>query len=143
MFDIRVREAMDQGELLSASPHTSVARAVERMAQHHASAVMVLDGKRLVGIFTKRDVVFRVVTPRLDIEATPLAAVMTPNPRTIGPEAALGNALLVMQECGFRHLPVLEDGKLIGIVSARSAMDPDLEEFTVEASRREQFMRPA
>jgi predicted transcriptional regulator len=46
-----------------------------------------------------------------------------------------------MHENGFRHLPVIQDGKLVGIVSARNALDPDLEEFVSEAQRREQFHR--
>jgi CBS domain-containing protein len=111
------------------------------MAKRNAGAVMVLAEGRLVGIFTERDVVFRVVAAGLDADATCLAQVMTPNPRTIGPEDALGSALLIMHKHGFRHLPVLEHGRIVGVVSARSAMDPDLEEFAVEASRREQFMR--
>jgi CBS domain-containing protein len=143
MLDIPIREAMDRRKLLKAPPHATVASAVELMARENAGAVMVIDSERLVGIFTERDVVLRVVAARRDADATSLAEVMTSNPRTIGPEAALGSALLIMHENRFRHLPVLERGRLIGVVSARSAMDPDLEEFAVEASRRAQFMRPA
>jgi CBS domain-containing protein len=64
---------------------------------------------------------------------------MTPSPHTVGPDKPFGYALLVMHDHGFRHLPVIENGKLIGIVSARSAMDPDLEEFEAEAQRRRYF----
>ena len=79
----------------------------------------------------------------LDVAATPLSAVMTPSPQTIAPDKPFGSALLVMHESGFRHLPVVEKGKLVGIVSARFAMDPDLEEFTAEAERREYFRKQA
>ena len=64
---------------------------------------------------------------------------MSPAPHTIHPDKPFGSALLVMHENGFRHLPVVENGKPIGIVSSRSAMDPDLEEFAFEAQRRRHY----
>lgn len=64
---------------------------------------------------------------------------MTRAPHTVDPDKPFGYALLVMQENGFRHLPVVQDSKPIGIVSSRSAMDPDMEEFVSEAQRREHF----
>jgi CBS domain-containing protein len=102
---------------------------------------MIVVDDRLVGIFTERDVVFRVVARRLDVDSTCVGDVMTPAPRTVGPEEPLGVALITMHENGFRHLPVLEEGRLVGVVSARSAMDPELEEFTAEATRRRYFAR--
>jgi CBS domain-containing protein len=63
--------------------------------------------------------------------------VMTADPHTLSPDKSYGHALLLMQENGFRHVPVIENGQLIGIVSARNAMDPDLEEFISEERRRE------
>jgi predicted transcriptional regulator len=64
---------------------------------------------------------------------------MTRSPHTIDPDEPFGYALLIMHERGFRHLPVIENGKVVGIVSARSALDPDLEDFISEAQRREHF----
>jgi signal-transduction protein with cAMP-binding, CBS, and nucleotidyltransferase domain len=61
---------------------------------------------------------------------------MTPDPKTIAPDKAYGVAMLTMHENGFRHLPVIENGVPIGIVSSRSALDPDLEEFVSEERRR-------
>jgi CBS domain-containing protein len=130
---------MQRRKVLKAPPGTSVLRATKLMAQKNVGAVMVIDNDQLVGIFTERDVVFRVVASGLDPAKTQLADVMTVNPFTIDPEKPLGYALLLMHEKGFRHLPVIEAGKPIGIVSARSAMDPDLEEFVSEAQRREHF----
>jgi len=62
--------------------------------------------------------------------------VMTSNPQTVDPNKTFGYALLMMHENGFRHVPVVENDKLIGIVSSRNALDPDLEEFVAEAQRR-------
>jgi CBS domain-containing protein len=61
---------------------------------------------------------------------------MTPAPDTVDPDKSFGYALLIMHERGFRHLPVIQNSKLVGIVSSRSAMDPELEEFSSEARRR-------
>jgi CBS domain-containing protein len=136
MFDKPVRSVMERRKVLKAAPETLVSKAAELMAAKNVGAIMVIEDDRLVGIFTERDVVFRVVARGLDAQATRLADVMTHAPRTVDPDKSFGYALLVMQENGFRHLPVMQDGKPIGIVSSRSAMDPELEEFVYEANRR-------
>jgi CBS domain-containing protein len=137
MFDVRIKSVMERGKLLTTSPQTTVAKAAKLMTMKHVGAILVVEGKRLAGIFTERDALFRVIARARDPETTPLADVMTPNPMTIGPEDAFGYALMLMHENGFRHLPVVEKGLPVGIVSSRNALDPDLEEFTAEASRRE------
>ena len=139
MFDKPVRSVMQRRKVLKAAPETLVSKAASLMAARNVGAVMVIENDHLVGIFTERDVVFRVVARGLDAQATRLADVMTRAPHTVDPDKPFGYALLVMQENGFRHLPVMQDGKLIGIVSARSAMDPELEEFVSEAHRRKRF----
>lgn len=136
MFTQSVRNIMEQRKLLTASPQTAVLQAATMMAKKHASAVLVVENERLIGIFTERDAVFRVIARRLDPAATPLADVMTPDPKTISPERTFGHAMLLMHENHCRHLPVVEHGKPVGIVSARNALDPDLEEFVAEECRR-------
>ena len=131
---------MEQEKLLTAPPETTVSQAARLMARRKVGAVMVLDNQKLVGIFTERDAVFRVIAQGRDAQTTALAEVMTAAPLTVDPDKSFGYALLLMYEHGFRHLPVIEDGELIGIVSARNAMDPDLEEFVAEAKRREQIL---
>lgn len=139
MFDTPVRDVMQRRKMLKAAPDTSVLKAAKLMAEKNVGAVMVVEDEALVGIFTERDVVIRVVAPGLDPGATRLADVMTRSPCTIGPDQPFGSALLLMHERDFRHLPVVESGKPVGIVSARSAMDPELEEFVSEEKRREHF----
>ncbi len=136
MFDNPVRSVMQRQKLLKAAPETSVGKAAKLMAAKNVGAVIVIEDDHLVGILTERDVVFRVVARGLNAETTPIADVMTRAPHTIGPDKPFGYALLVMQENGFRHMPVTQDGKAIGIVSSRSAMDPEMEEFVSEANRR-------
>lgn len=137
MFNLLVKDVMKRKQALSLPPETMVSSAAQLMAKKNVGAVMVVDGELLVGIFTERDALFRVIARGLDARSTPLAEVMTTQPRTVDPNKSYGYALVMMQENGFRHAPVIADGKPIGIVSSRNAMDPDLEEFTAEASRRE------
>jgi len=139
MFDQPVRSVMRGQTVLKAPPGTLVSRAARLMAKKNVGAVMVVEDERLVGIFTERDIVFRVVARGLDAQTTRLADVMTPAPDTVDPDKPFGYALLRMHERGFRHLPVVQDGKVVGIVSARSAMDPSLEEFVSEAQRRKHY----
>lgn len=139
MFDQPVRSVMQRRKVLKAPPETLVSKAAKLMAAKNVGALMVVEGGRLVGIFTERDVVFRVVARGLDARTTAVSEVMSPAPHTIHPDKPFGSALLVMHENGFRHLPVVENGKPIGIVSSRSAMDPDLEEFAFEAQRRRHY----
>lgn len=141
MYSQPVRDVMEREKLLTASPDISVSKAAKLMAKRRVGAVMVVERDNLLGIFTERDVVLRVVALDRDPRATRLAEVMTPSPQTIGPEKTFGYALLLMQENGFRHVPVVESGRVIGIVSVRNALDPDLDEFVVEAQRRKQILR--
>jgi len=136
MFSQRVKQVMERKKLLTAPPETTVSKAAKLMASKNVGAVMDVENERLVGIFTERDAVFRVMAKGLDAQATKLAEVMTNEPQTVDPDKSFGYALLMMHENGFRHVPVIENGKPIGIVSARNALDPEMEEFVSEAQRR-------
>jgi CBS domain-containing protein len=139
MFDQPVRSVMKRRMLIKASPETPVSKAAKLMANKNVGAVMVFKDKRLVGIVTERDITYRVVARGLDAQSTRLADVMTQDPDVVDPDKPFGYALLRMFERGFRHMPVVEGGKVVGIVSARSAMDPELEELVSEARRREYY----
>ena len=95
------------------------------MDGHHVSSVLVVDAKdKLRGIFTVRDVARRVVGGNLDPDKTPLSQVMTKRPKCVGATESPYNALRMMQDCGFRHIPVTDDGtdsgRVVGIVSRKS-----------------------
>ena len=98
---------------------------------------MVVEGGRLVGIFTERDALFGVIAEGRDPRSTRLGEVMTRDPQTIGPDKPLGHALHMMYEGGFRHVPVVENGRPLGMVSARDALGPELREFESELVQRE------
>ncbi len=136
MYSMRVKSVMERKKLLVAPPGTSVAKAAKLMAKKNVGAVLVVVEKRLAGIFTERDAVFRVIAAGLDPGTTTIGEVMTPDPVTVDPKEIFGRALLAMHDGGFRHVPVVENGEPIGIVSSRSALDPEMEEFTAETQRR-------
>ena len=140
MYDDPVRKVMRKRKLLTAKPQASILQVARRMAKRNVGAVLVVDDSGLLGILTERDVVFRVVGAGLDPRVTRVAEVMTRDPVTIAPGRPFGQALAIMHREGFRHLPVVEDGAVLGIVSARSALDPELEEFASEARRREHYL---
>jgi CBS domain-containing protein len=132
---------MRRRQLLTARSGISVAEAARRMAKKNVGAILVVEDEQLVGIFTERDIAFRVVARNLDPDATRVADVMTRSLHTIDADEPFGCALLIMHEKRVRHLPVLDNGKLVGIVSARNALDPELEESVFEAQRREHLLR--
>jgi CBS domain-containing protein len=100
------------------SPRTSVRHACQRMRERRVGAVLVTDREdRLVGIFTGRDAVCRVLAEGKDPAETTLAEVMTSDPCTMPPTSAAIDALRVMQDGGFRHVPVVTGRKVVGIVS--------------------------
>lgn len=139
MFDLPIRNVMERKKFITAAPDKTVSQAARLMATKDAGAVLVVENSQLIGIFTERDVVFRVIAAGLDPKATLLREVMTADPKTLGPTQSYGHALVIMQENGFRHVPVVEAGQAIGIISSRNAMDPDLEEFVADQRRREHY----
>ena len=136
MFSQRVKNVAEPNKLVIASPQTSVLAAAKLMEQKKVSAILVTSEDQLVGIFTERDAVFRVIAKGRDVKTTQLSEVMTPSPTTVDPDKTFGHALMLMHKHGFRHVPVVLHGKPVGIVSSRSALDPDMEEFISEEQRR-------
>jgi CBS domain-containing protein len=137
MLSERIGHSMKSEKLVTTASQASVFEVAELMLRHGVGAVLVVEGGSLIGIFTERDAVFRVLAAGRDARAVRVGEVMTPQPVTVGPEASFGHAMLLMHERGFRHVPVVEDGRLVGIVSARDALDPELEDFICEERRRE------
>jgi CBS domain-containing protein len=143
MLGLSVQSVIEPRKLVVAGPRTSVDEAARLMKENAVGAVLVVDDGRLVGIFTERDAVYRVMAAGGEPAATPIGEVMTRDPMTVAPDDTFGYALLLMHEHGFRHAPVVADGRPVGVVSARHALDPDLEEFAVEAERRKSIRRRA
>ena len=127
-------------KIVTAPPNMTIRDAARQMKQRNVSSIIVIDAAgRLVGIFTERDALSRVLAEGRDAKATKLADVMTAHPQTIGPDKPVGHALLMMYEGGFRHVPVVRDGRPVGMISARDALGPELQEFESELERRKRI----
>src|SRR5215472_6706351 len=104
--------------LHTVGPTDTVGQAVAVMAQNRIGSVLVMDGEKLLGIFTERDTV-RALSLSHDAPRHQILSWMTPDPKTVSPDEDTDEALKFMLDHGFRHLPVVDDGKVIGIVSMR------------------------
>jgi CBS domain-containing protein len=132
-----VRDVIANQKPFTVPGDTTIVTATRLMKKHSIGALMVVEHGHLAGIFTERDAVFRVLAESRDPEKTHVADVMTTKPKTISPDKAVGHALLMMYEGGFRHVPVVERGKPLGMISARDALGPELQEFEGELLQRE------
>jgi CBS domain-containing protein len=96
---------------------TSIGEAIAKMNARRIGSVVVMEGERLVGIFTERDVLTRVVPQQLDPRRTPVGEVMSREPITISPSRTVEEALVIINNSRHRHLPVVQAGRLVGMVS--------------------------
>jgi CBS domain-containing protein len=122
-----IRDVMTT-DLVLATPASTVQDAASRMFAGRTGSILVMEGDRLIGIFTERDIV-RALSGTSDAgRSASVGDRMTRDPEVIEPEASVGEALDRMLDGGFRHLPVVEDGRVIGVVSMR--------DLALAASRR-------
>jgi CBS domain-containing protein len=105
------------GATLTVPPEITVAAAAEVLIRNQVGSVLVMDAGRLVGIFTERDILRRVVGERRDPAATRVADVMTRDLVVMRPTASAIDAMKVIAEKRIRHVPVVEGGKVLGVVS--------------------------
>ncbi len=126
--------------LASLPPGATVHEAARIMSERHIGAVLIAVEGRLQGIFTERDVLTRIVAPGLDPGETVLGSVMTPNPDTVGPDDTALEALQRMSGRGYRHLPVIDDGRLVGIVSIRDLYAAVNSELAEDLQQRDAFI---
>ncbi len=134
-----IRSMVENQTLICASAHSTVAEVARQMKQSGVGTVMVVDKDQLVGIFTERDALFRVLAEGRDAKSTRLTEVMTADPQTIHPDKPFGHALHMMYEGGYRHVPVVENGCPVGMVSARDALAPEMQVFESELRFRQEI----
>lgn len=109
-------------QLHAVAPDTSVYEALDLMAKKDISAVLVLEGERLVGIFTERDYARKVALHGRNSKDSRIGDLMTQNLLTVSPSQTVDDVMQIMTENRFRHLPVVERGQLIGIVTIGDAV---------------------
>lgn len=128
MTERTVFQSMSQRHVVSLPPHASVWDAACVMTKANCGSVLIIDSAGILqGILTERDLMTRVLAKALDAQKTLVAEVMTQQPQCVAPEMSVPNAVLIMIERGFRHLPIVSAaGKILGVFSVRDAMPREI-----------------
>ena len=128
MNERTVFQSMPRRLLVSLPPGATVHEAACKMTAANCGSVLVIDAaSAMAGIVTERDLMTRVLAKALDPSKTPLASVMTPHPQCITPDTKVADAVLIMIERGFRHLPVVDEGgQILGVFSVRDALPREI-----------------
>lgn len=121
----RVAEIIEGRPLIHAEVSEKVRDVAKKMSERNVGAVPVLDSGKLVGLFSERDLMTRVVAPGLNPEKTAVSAVMTRNIVFAEPVDDVESALQKMYRVGCRHLPVVDRGTLVGMISLRDLLQID------------------
>ena len=131
-----VIECIKRDEPLLGTADETVRAVVVRMAEACCSSILLCEGEELRGIFTERDLLTRVVAAGLDPATTPVGRVMTRDPDRIEATATVIEAIRRMDEFHYRHLPVIESGKVLGVVALRDLPFDDLIGMQPELDQR-------
>ncbi len=118
-------------DLCCISPAITVREAAQLLRDRRIGALLVLEGKRLCGIITERDITYKLVADGRDPDSVRVGEIMTRDPVTVRPDQTAAEAVDIMKEGGFRHVPVVDGERLVGIVSLRDlyeALRKSLEE---------------
>ena len=124
MSERTVFQAMSRRHVISVGPAATVFEAACVMTSANCGSVLIINtANTMLGILTERDLMTRVLAKAVDPAKTAVTHVMTPNPRCVPPEMKVADAVLIMIERGFRHLPIMsEGGKMLGVFSVRDAL---------------------
>jgi CBS domain-containing protein len=123
-----VFQSMSQRHVVSLPPQASVWDAACIMTKANCGSVLIIDGAGVMqGILTERDLMTRVLAKALNPQTTQVAEVMTHNPQSVGPDMKVSEAVLIMIERGFRHLPIVSPAaKILGVFSVRDALPREI-----------------
>ncbi len=135
-----LREVMRAGFIFALQRTAPVAEAAQMMETHNIGIVAVLDGERLVGVFSERDVVRRVLNRGRDPLCTAVGDAMTTDLVVAAPDDDYQAAMRAMDHANIRHLPVVEDGRMISMLSIRDLMRVDLARLTEEIRYLHEYM---
>ena len=135
-----LREFMRAGFIFALQRTAAVAEAAQMMETHNIGIVAVLDGEQLVGVFSERDVVRRVLNHGRDPLRTAVGDVMTTSLVVAAPDDDYQAAMRAMDHANIRHLPVVEDGRMISMLSIRDLMRVDMARLTEEIRYLHEYM---
>ena len=123
-----LRQVVQRLNLISAQPDAMVMDVAVAMSEGRIGAIPIIDGERLVGIFSERDLMTRVVVSGRDAHETRVEEVMTHKVITAGLDEPVERCLEKMQRAGCRHLPVAQDGRIIAMLSMRDLLRDEIDE---------------
>lgn len=127
MAERTVFQSISRTHVISLAPQASVRDAACVMTRANCGSVLVMDlPDTLLGILTERDLMTRVLARGLDPDRTVVSEVMTPNPICVPPETPVSDAVALMLERGFRHLPLVAGAKILGVFSVRDALPREI-----------------
>lgn len=136
-----IPDIVNNQEVFSLTEATTVHEAACRMVERNVAALVVVDdGGKLAGIVTERDMTRRVLAKGLDAKATPVRDIMTKDPDTLAPDDSALEALELMRTRRYRHLPVAEDGTVVGMVSIRDLYETMKEDMEKNIRETEAFV---
>lgn len=140
MAERTVFQSVPRMHVLSLGPQANAWEAACAMTRANCGSVLVMEPPdRLLGIVTERDLMTRVLAKALDPKHTTLVQIMTPHPQCVPPETKVSDAVLIMIERGFRHLPIVAaDRKILGVFSIRDALPREIGTALSEAEFNEQ-----
>lgn len=127
-------------DIVSVPPDATLGEAIETLAARNIGAVVVMDGRSLAGILSERDVIKVLNGAPTGFRSTSVAEVMTSDVSTAGPEASVLELLKLMTERRFRHVPIVEDGEVIGLVSIGDAVKARVDEVEGEAAALKSYI---
>jgi len=136
----KIYDLIKDNALHTITAEQTVLEAARQMVAHNIGAIPVLREGELIGIFSERDIMKRVVAEGRDPARTRVSEVMTTNPLTVDMRESIEHCMVLMKEHGFRHLPVLDGKKLKGIVSLRDLLLRDLTEKDEEVRMMRNYM---
>src|SRR5262249_51796745 len=108
---------------VSLPPSATVYEASKKMSEHLIGSILIIDGEKLVGIFTERDLLNRVVSQQLDPKQTVITQVMSKNVRTISIQEPVESVFKKMEETKCRHMPVVDGEKVVGVITMRNILE--------------------
>lgn len=137
-----VRQILDGKDtpLVTVGPDDPVLDALKRMAEAGVGAVLVMEAGRLAGILTERDYARKIVLQGRASATTPVRTIMTSPVRTVSPDQRAGECMQLMTEHRFRHLPVVEDGVVLGVVSIGDLLKTVIEEQRQEIGQLQAYI---
>lgn len=127
-----VPDVVSNQDLLTLPKTATVEQAAISMAERHVRSVLVVDADKLVGVFTGTDLIERVIAVGKGARSTALSEVMSASPATIAPDRPAIEALRMMHDGGFRHLPVVQNSKLVAVLSRRDFIREEEDEIDLE-----------